>query len=239
VDPSDGDCSPGLGALLDRPVGGSRCFGRLVGMTRRAGFLVVCFFVHASLADAAPPNYAVTDLGTLGGTISEAYGINASGQVTGYASTTGDSVDLAFVYDGTMHDLGTLGGTSSEGLGINASGQSHGLRRPRAVGNAASMRFCTTARCTTSARSAEPTAWDMRHQRQRTDHGAILHERECRHSCISVRRHDARPGHARRDKQRRDWHQRQRTSHGALRLRQEAPITHFCTTAARCTISTR
>ena len=63
------------------------------------------------------------DLGTLGGTDSDGYGINDSGQVTGYSHTTGDAAYHAFLYDGTMHDLGTLGGTYSYGFGINDSGQ--------------------------------------------------------------------------------------------------------------------
>ena len=56
----------------------------------------------------------MTDLGTLGGTNSVAYGINASGQVVGYAHTTGNAAAHAFLYSGsTMTDLGTLGGTYS------------------------------------------------------------------------------------------------------------------------------
>jgi probable HAF family extracellular repeat protein len=62
------------------------------------------------------------NLGTLGGGFSYAYGINASGWVTGDAYTTGNAADHAFLYDGTMHDLGTLGGTVSIGEAINASG---------------------------------------------------------------------------------------------------------------------
>ena len=58
--------------------------------------------------------YRLTDLGTLGGTQSEASAMNASGQVTGKSSVTGDASSHAFVWDGTsMRDLGTLGGTSS------------------------------------------------------------------------------------------------------------------------------
>jgi probable HAF family extracellular repeat protein len=73
----------------------------------------------------AAASYNIADLGTLGGTFSQAFSINASGQVTGWASTTGGERH-AFLYDGLMHDLGTLGGYSDEasaGYGINASGQ--------------------------------------------------------------------------------------------------------------------
>jgi probable HAF family extracellular repeat protein len=63
------------------------------------------------------------DLGTLGGTYSGAYGVNASGKVTGSSNTIGNSFDHAFLFDGTMQDLGTLGGSQSQGFGINASGQ--------------------------------------------------------------------------------------------------------------------
>ena len=79
------------------------------------------------------------DLGTLGGTESHGYGINFSGQVTGYARTVGNA-DHAFLYSsGTMQDLGTLGGTSSVGWGINASGQITG--DATTVGNAADHAF--------------------------------------------------------------------------------------------------
>ena len=71
------------------------------------------------------------NLGTLGGTNSYGYGINAAGQVTGASDTTGDSATHAFLWkpstpngtSGTMHDLGSLGGTESNGSAINASGQ--------------------------------------------------------------------------------------------------------------------
>ena len=73
-------------------------------------------------AAAGSVAYQVTDLGTFGGNFSQAFGINASGQVTGWASTTGGERH-AFLYDGSMHDLGTFIGFNSAGYGINAGGQ--------------------------------------------------------------------------------------------------------------------
>lgn len=65
------------------------------------------------------------DLGTLGGKESAALGLNASAQVTGYASVaSGQShAFLSGPNGGALHDLGTLGGTQSYGEGVNASGQ--------------------------------------------------------------------------------------------------------------------
>src|SRR3954466_14205749 len=74
------------------------------------------------------------DLGTLGGTNSHGYGINATGQVSGDSDKTGNSATHAFVWkpstpngtSGTMYDLLTLGGTESNASAINASGQVSG-----------------------------------------------------------------------------------------------------------------
>jgi probable HAF family extracellular repeat protein len=70
-----------------------------------------------------PPNYALIDLGTLGGNYSGANAINAAGQVVGTSDNT-SSIRHAFLYsNGTMHDLGTLGGNYSAANGINDAGQ--------------------------------------------------------------------------------------------------------------------
>ena len=74
-------------------------------------------------------NGVVTDLGTLGGLSSRANAINASGQVTGFASigenlAPGNDANHAYIYsNGAMVDLGTLGGRDSGGASINSQGQ--------------------------------------------------------------------------------------------------------------------
>ena len=76
-----------------------------------------------AVGNASAIEYTLTDLGTLGGLTSSAYGINDDGQVVGDSYTSG-GYDHAFLYSGgTMHDLGTLGGIESQAYGINNSGQ--------------------------------------------------------------------------------------------------------------------
>lgn len=59
-----------------------------------------------------PVRYTFTDLGTLGGTFSQAFGVNDKGWVVGFATTEGDISLHAFLWRrGVMTDLGTLGGS--------------------------------------------------------------------------------------------------------------------------------
>ena len=87
-------------------------------------FVVISFVI--SVPAQAVVQYSTIDLGTLGEDSSEAFGINASGQVVGWVNS--HNYAHAFLYTGsTMTDLGTLGGTFSEARGINDSGQVVGI----------------------------------------------------------------------------------------------------------------
>src|SRR5215469_16922700 len=52
-----------------------------------------------------------------------AYGINASGQITGCFAAAGGTMHAFVRTSGTVADLGTLGGSNSCGYALNASGQ--------------------------------------------------------------------------------------------------------------------
>jgi probable HAF family extracellular repeat protein len=75
------------------------------------------------------PHYNVTDLGTLGGTFGEAFGVNNKGWVDGAASLPGDQNQHAFLWiSGLITDLGTLGGPNSNAfIGPNEEGQVVGI----------------------------------------------------------------------------------------------------------------
>src|SRR6266446_251670 len=107
----------------------------------------------AAPAAAAATTYTITDLGSLGYGVSDGYGINANGQVTG-ASYTGATIPTsgccancysnhrtpcvahiyhAFLYsNGTMSDLGTLGGNYSQGNAVNLSREVAGWANTKA-----------------------------------------------------------------------------------------------------------
>ena len=78
-----------------------------------------------SLARATARTYTAVDLGTLGGTFSQAFGINPVGQVVGWSTTGGPGIHAFLWEKGVMTDIGTqLGdGAQSQATAINAAGQ--------------------------------------------------------------------------------------------------------------------
>ena len=115
----------GLGAVTSTTAAGINDGGQIVGNA---------FVATGGLADYPPPPPAhaflysggvMQDLGTLpGGSFSEAYGINQSGQVVGGADNS-SGYEHAFLWsNGTMQDLGTLsGGPNGVATAINNAGQ--------------------------------------------------------------------------------------------------------------------
>ena len=96
--------------------------------------------VTTTTYSAAAPLYSFTDLGTLGGALSIAHGINNAGQVVG-ASQNADGEWRATLWDGTTPTaLGVLGWDSSTAHDINDAGkivgssvvESHGCYRAAA-----------------------------------------------------------------------------------------------------------
>jgi probable HAF family extracellular repeat protein len=92
---------------------------------------------HPTTAGGSGPAVAIVDIGTLGGPITRAYGIDSAGDVVGESDTgqaqSGDTVFHAFLWrEGRMTDLGALLGSSehqSAAYGINDLGQAAGSYR--------------------------------------------------------------------------------------------------------------
>jgi probable HAF family extracellular repeat protein len=79
-------------------------------------------------------SFTVMDLGTLGGSRSSAYGINASGQIVG-VSTTANGSTRGFIYDnGSLVEVGTFGGRDSLAYAISDFGTVTG-RAQNALGD--------------------------------------------------------------------------------------------------------
>jgi probable HAF family extracellular repeat protein len=76
---------------------------------------------------ASATSYAITDLGTLGGSSSFATGVNDAGHIVGQANTAGDAEQHAFLYTGALPVLDLGGGAYSLPFDINQAGQIVGI----------------------------------------------------------------------------------------------------------------
>lgn len=110
--------NPGVDRLL-RP--GLSASNTLCGAAAAVAAIALVAFATPAHAEV---RFTVTNLGTLGGTSSEAFAINASGQVAGRATTSIFELARATRWtNGVAQDLGTLGGPISNAYGINDAGQ--------------------------------------------------------------------------------------------------------------------
>jgi probable HAF family extracellular repeat protein len=73
-------------------------------------------------ASAQVGSYTITDIGTLGGPFSHAWGLNNSGQVTGNSFVTSNVYQAFRFGPGGITAVPSLGGTNSIGYGVNDSG---------------------------------------------------------------------------------------------------------------------
>jgi probable HAF family extracellular repeat protein len=73
---------------------------------------ILCLVVSLGMPHVSAARYSYKDLGTLGGDLSDAYGINEAGQVVGVANTKSGEAHAFLWTPGTpMRDLGTIGST--------------------------------------------------------------------------------------------------------------------------------
>ena len=95
-------------------------------------FLVIIFVLHiffaASVLAFQDQEYAIIDVGSLGGTSTVAYGINESGWIVGSSFIESDRDYHAYLWNQkSMTDLGTFGGEDSRSNDLNEIGQIVGI----------------------------------------------------------------------------------------------------------------
>jgi probable HAF family extracellular repeat protein len=80
--------------------------------------------MHAFMTGAG--GIGVVDLGTLGGSRSQAMGVNRRGEVVGWSTTAADNMSHAFITDASgagMRDLGNIGGSCASANAVNNQGR--------------------------------------------------------------------------------------------------------------------
>lgn len=119
-------CSSGSASITELGASGNNTYAAtgLNAVGQLTGYYYGALSPHAFIYQGG----TMTDLGTLGGVISQGFAINGSGQVVG-ASYTGGNLQLnGFFYTGgNLLNLGTLGGTYSSANLINDAGQVAGV----------------------------------------------------------------------------------------------------------------
>ncbi|MGH2347606.1 MAG: hypothetical protein ACRDG4_20455, partial [Chloroflexota bacterium] len=93
--------------------------------------------------------YTITSLGTLGGPVGQAVGINSQGEIAGTADLPGGKTHHAFLWSAkVLTNLGTLGGSYTDATGINNLGQVVGIAEIKGLGDG-TAHFCesTTQAC--------------------------------------------------------------------------------------------
>jgi probable HAF family extracellular repeat protein len=115
----------------------------------RAALCGLMFF--CAVRFACGESYYVKDLGTLGGSISQAFALNNSGQVVGYADITGNKYSHAVLFSGSGSnniDLDVVGAnaTVGEARGINDSGQIIGYAQPLSGGRVEAILYALSSK---------------------------------------------------------------------------------------------
>jgi probable HAF family extracellular repeat protein len=106
--------------------------GQVVGWTYVSSSQIVCLTLQPiTLATDSfiwDKENGMRDLGSLGGMCTMAADLNNRGQVVGYSDLNGDTVQHAFLWDGSIHDLGgSLGGQQSGAFAVNDAGKAVGF----------------------------------------------------------------------------------------------------------------
>lgn len=115
----------------------------------------------------------MTDLGTLGGIYSDAYGINDAGQVVGRA-TLANNESRAFLWqNGNMINLGTLGGSVSRAHGINNNGKVVGYAYDVAANKRAFLWYNNAMMDLGDLGGTQSWAWDINESDQVVGHDEL------------------------------------------------------------------